>query len=103
MTFHRNIINLENLDRMLLVLSSCSAFAQAKFGADPSAHLITVNPAVPKKIVVQILDEYGSPTAARIRVSEQDSIYYSPVAHQVDLKPGEGGGDVILDYKRKFA
>ena len=86
-----------------MLIYSCAPFAKAKFSAGPSAPLITVNPAVQKKIVVQILDEFGSPTAARIRVSEQDSIYYAPVAHRVDLKLGEGGGDVILDYNRKFA
>ena len=103
MTLRINMINLKKLAGVFLFICSCAPFAQAKDHTGLFPHLTIVNPVVQKKIIVQILDEFGRPTAARIRVSEQDSIYYAPVAHRVDLKLGEGGGDVILDYNRKFA
>jgi len=98
----KKMIRLKKLAGVFLFIYFCAFVAQAKY-IQGFKHLINVNRPVQKKIVVQILDEYGSPTAARIRVSEQDSIYYTPVAHKVDLKLDEGGGDVILDYNRKFA
>ena len=57
-----------------------------------------------KKIHVQILDEHGKPTAAKIRVTEQDSIYYAPDGHLSDFKiREEGAGDAMLDNNRRFA
>lgn len=37
-----------------------------------------VNRLVQKKIIVRILDEHGKPTAARIRVTGHESVYYAP-------------------------
>jgi len=62
-----------------------------------------------KKIIVHILDENGRPTAARIRITARDSIYIAPEGHTVDfpITEQEGdlgkGGDVMLDYNRRFA
>jgi len=62
-----------------------------------------------KKIAVYIFDENGKPTAARIRVTSQDSAYYAPEGHSVDFPITERGGDlgqggdVILDNDRRFA
>jgi hypothetical protein len=56
-----------------------------------------------KKIFVQILDEYGKPTAAKIRVTGQDSIYYAPDGHLNDFFVGEAGGDAMLGNNRRFA
>ena len=68
-----------------------------------------VNRLVQKKIIVRILDEHGKPTAARIRVTGYDSVYYAPEGHRVDfpITEREGdigrGGDVMLDNNRRFA
>jgi hypothetical protein len=68
-----------------------------------------INRLVQKKIIVRILDEHGKPTAARIRVTGHDSVYYAPEGHRVDfpLTELEGdmgrGGDVMLDNDRRFA
>jgi len=56
-----------------------------------------------KKIHVLVLDEQGKPTAARIRVTQHDSIYYAPSGHLTDFTIGESGGDVMLDNNRRFA
>lgn len=62
-----------------------------------------------KKITVHIFDENGKPTAARIRLTEKDSIYYAPEGHSTDFPITERGGDVgqggdvILDNNRRFA
>ena len=58
---------------------------------------------VRNKIVVQILDEYKQPTAAKIRVTENDTVYYAPGNHEPDFKISEAGGDVMLDNNRRFA
>src|SRR2546423_7779703 len=80
---------------LLFALCTCFAFAQGNAQA--------------KKILVHILDENGTPTAARIRVTVQDSIYIAPEGHRIDfpITEREGdvgkGGDVMLDYNRRFA
>jgi len=57
-----------------------------------------------KKIHVQILDENGRPTAAKIRVTEHDSIYYAPDGHLSNFSISEGGaGDAMLNSNRRFA
>jgi hypothetical protein len=62
-----------------------------------------------KKIIVRIFDEHGTPTAARIRVTGNDSVYYAPEGHRVDFpitkREGgiSGGADVMLDNNRRFA
>jgi hypothetical protein len=56
-----------------------------------------------KKIVVQILDENRMPTAAKIRITEKDTIYYAPDSHTADFIISEAGGDVMLDNNRRFA
>lgn len=56
-----------------------------------------------KKIQVRVLDEQGNATAAKIRITEHDSIYYAPNGHLSDFAIGEGGGDVMLDNNRRFA
>ena len=67
------------------------------------------NPPALKKISVQIFDENGKPTAARIRITGPDSVYYAPEGHSVDFPITERGGDVgkggdvILDNNRRFA
>ncbi|MFC1558769.1 CehA/McbA family metallohydrolase [candidate division KSB1 bacterium] len=58
------------------------------------------------KITVRILDENGTPTPARVRFSGLNSVYYAPDGHSADfpiVNWGEAGGDVILDYDRRFA
>ena len=67
------------------------------------------NHPVQRKIIVRIFDENGTPTAARIRVTRQDSVYYAPDGHRVDfpITRREGasgsGADVMLDNNRRFA
>jgi len=62
-----------------------------------------------KQIIVRIFDEHGSPTAARIRITAHDSVYYAPGGHRVDFpitkREGASGGvaDVMLDNNRRFA
>ena len=56
-----------------------------------------------KKIFVEITDENGKPTAAKVRITDKDSIYYAPDGHLNDFKIIEGGGDVLLDNNRRFA
>ena len=62
-----------------------------------------------KAIVVRIIDEHALLTAARIRVTGNDSIYFAPQGHSVDFPITERGGDlgqggdVILDNNRRFA
>ena len=56
-----------------------------------------------KKIVVQIFDEHQQPTAAKIRVTESDSVYYAPDTHESNFIISETGGDVMLDNNRRFA
>lgn len=64
---------------------------------------------VDQKIFIRIVDEFGKPTAARIRITGKDSIYFAPGGHRVDfpITEEEGdigrGGDVMLDYNRRFA
>ncbi|HZI25936.1 MAG TPA: CehA/McbA family metallohydrolase [Chryseolinea sp.] len=58
---------------------------------------------VSKKIVVQILDEYRNLTAAKIRVTGKDTVYYAPENHAADFNISEAGGDVMLDNNRRFA
>ena len=94
------MINLKTLAGIFLLIYCFAPSVRAKDRKGSLPHLIIVSPVLQKKIIVQILDEFGRPIAARIRVSEQDSIYYAPVGHRVDLKLSEGGGDVILDYNR---
>ncbi|HET9486978.1 MAG TPA: CehA/McbA family metallohydrolase, partial [Chryseosolibacter sp.] len=55
------------------------------------------------KKIVRILDEKGSTTAARIRVTMSDSIYLAPEGHTIDFPFTNYGGDVILDNNRRFA
>ena len=47
-----------------------------------------------KKIIVRILDEHGKPTAARIRVTGHESVYYAPEGHRVDFPITELEGDI---------
>lgn len=62
-----------------------------------------------KNILVRILDDKGEPTAARVRVTGKDSVYYAPVGHTTDFPITEEqgdigkGGDVMLDNNRRFA
>ncbi len=62
-----------------------------------------------KKITVHIFDENGRLTAARIRITGEDSMYYAPEGHSVDFPVTEQdgdigkGGDVMLDNNRRFA
>ena len=58
---------------------------------------------VREKIVIQILDEYGKPTAAKIRVTKNDTVYYAPEKHVAGFIISEAGGDVMLDNNRRFA
>ncbi|MEP7107777.1 MAG: CehA/McbA family metallohydrolase [Ferruginibacter sp.] len=65
--------------------------------------LVLSNGGEQKKIIVQILDEHNKPTAAKIRVTEQDSIYYAPEGHLVDFLLDSSGGDAMLGNDRRFA
>jgi len=68
-----------------------------------------VDGAAQKKVIMRVLDEYGKPTAARIRVTGHDSVYYAPEGHRIDfpiaIHDGDihHEGDVILDDNRRFA
>ena len=53
--------------------------------------------------IVRILDEKGKQTAARVRVTENDSVYIAPEGHTADFPFTNHGGDVILDNNRRFA
>jgi hypothetical protein len=67
------------------------------------------NRSVQKKIIVQIFDEHSKPTAARVRATAHDSVYYAPEGHSTDFPLTEDkgdvgrGGDVMMDYNRRFA
>lgn len=56
-----------------------------------------------KKIIVQILDENKITTAARVRVTEKDTVYYPPDTNTAGFTVSEAGGDVMLDNNRRFA
>jgi hypothetical protein len=58
---------------------------------------------VRKKVVIQILDENMKLTAAKIRVTEKDTVYFAPDGHAADFAISEAGGDVMLDNNRRFA
>jgi hypothetical protein len=49
------------------------------------------------------MDEKGIATAARVRVTQDDSIYIAPDGHESDFPFTNFGGDVILDNNRRFA
>jgi hypothetical protein len=53
--------------------------------------------------IVRILDEKARPTAARVRVTQNDSVYFAPEGHTTDFPFTNHGGDVILDNNRRFA
>ncbi len=56
-------------------------------------------------VFVRVLDENGSPTPARVRFAGLDDTYYAPEGHEPDLPVKNWlclGGDVILDYGRRF-
>ena len=56
-------------------------------------------------VIVRVLDENGFPTPARIRFAGLDDTYYAPEGHEPDLPVKNWlclGGDVILDYGRRF-
>jgi len=53
--------------------------------------------------IFRIVDEKGVITAARVRITQNDSIYIAPDGHQVDFPFTNFGGDVILDQNRRFA
>ena len=55
------------------------------------------------KKTFRILDEKGMQTAARVRISQNDSVYYAPDGHTIDFPFTNYGGDVILDHGRRFA
>jgi len=79
----------------------CGIYTEAKYYPEPFFCLS--NYGQQKKISVQILDEHGKPTAAKIRVTENDSVYHAPNGHLMDFKISEGGGDAMLDNNRRFA
>lgn len=56
-----------------------------------------------KTINVRVLDEKGYETAARVRITINDSVYLAPEGHEVDFAFTNFGGDVILDNNRRFA
>jgi hypothetical protein len=56
-----------------------------------------------QNMLVHLFDEKGNLTAARVRVTARDSVYYAPEGHQVDFAFTNYGGDVILDANRRFA
>lgn len=80
----------------LLLIFFCYSFTQGKYFIRP-------NSSSSRKIFVEITDENGKPTAAKVRITEHDSIYYAPDGHISDFKIVEDGGDVMLDNNRKFA
>src|ERR671933_175056 len=95
-SLNQNTLLKEVFFALLFVLYTVFAFAN------------DIPPAL-KKITVQIFDEKVKPTAARLRVTAQDTVYYAPEGHSVDfpITEREGdlgqGGDVILDNNRRFA
>lgn len=56
-----------------------------------------------QRTLVRVFDERGHLTAARVRVTTNDSVYLAPVGHQPDFSFTSYGGDVILDDNRRFA
>ena len=62
-----------------------------------------------RKLNVQILDENGQPTAARVRMTGLNETYYAPDNHRPDFPvthandPIADEADVILDMDRRFA
>ena len=81
---------------LLLLLFLADAISMK---AQPSG----MNDTTPKRIVVQILDERKQSTAAKIRITEHDTVYYAPEGHAADFEISEAGGDVMLDNNRRFA
>jgi hypothetical protein len=53
--------------------------------------------------IFRIVDEHKSQTAARVRITLNDSIYLAPEGHTTDFAFTNYGGDVILDNNRRFA
>ena len=97
-----NIFTTKKLVIAFLTIFLCHSFTQGEYSVDP--HNNKINHHSYKKIFVQILDENGKPTAAKVRVTEQDSIYYAPDGHLSDFKVHEEGeGDAMLDNNRRFA
>jgi len=84
---------------VFLPIFFCSTNTWGKYPAT----LNLVNDGEPQKIIIQILDEHSKPTAAKIRITEHDSIYYAPEGHLVNFKMDSAGGDALLDNNRKFA
>lgn len=58
---------------------------------------------------VQVLDESGQPTAARVRFSDMEGVYFAPNMHQEDFPithandPVGEEADVMMDEHRRFA
>ncbi len=97
----KNKFTAKKLLFLFLPVFFCGTYTEGKYYAEP--FLCLSHYGQQKKIVVQILDEHGKPTAAKIRVTENDSVYYAPNGHLADFKISEGGGDAMLDNNRRFA
>jgi hypothetical protein len=101
---NKYVLNKFTIKKLLfafLTVFFCCGYSDGKYY--PGPFLWLSNNGLQKKILVQILDEHGKPTAAKIRVTELDSIYYAPDGHLSDFNISEGGGDAMLANKRRFA
>lgn len=90
-TLYRNLKHRITLLRMIAGLALLCVILAAQTGKRDR-----------QQIVVQILDEHGQTTPARVRFTGLDSTYYAPDGHD-DSFPISFGGDVILDNGRRFA
>lgn len=88
---------------LLLVFFSAHGIALGKNHDQNNWRLSNNDDGSQKKIIIQILDELNRPTAARIRVTDHDSVYYAPVGHLSDFPIDSSGGDALLDNNRRFA
>jgi hypothetical protein len=96
----KNKVTREKLLLIFLPLFFSGPYTENKYNVNP---LAPSSYRQQKKIHVQILDEHGKLTAAKIRVTEHDSIYYAPVGHRSDFIVGEAAEDAMLDRNRRFA
>jgi hypothetical protein len=56
-----------------------------------------------KKVIVQIFNEDDNLTPARIRITNNDTVYFAPEGHLKNFLVSETGGDAMLDNNRLFA
>jgi len=86
---------------IILAIFFCNTYTEGKNFAEE--YLSISDSGYQKKIIVQILDEYGKPTYGKIRITNGDSDYYAPDGHVKEFQIIEKGEDAMLVNNRRFA